>query len=117
MRIAIPSDGNKENGNIYPFFGQPENYFIYDVNDGQLSLQEIRKNPISERLKGLGHGEKPPVIQKMIEDCLGDCDVFVAIGINRGIVENLTSKGKKVVFAEKKNIRETAEEIVDKNLY
>jgi len=117
MRIAIPSNDSKENGEIYPFFGQPENYFIYDVNEGQLTLQEIRKNPISERLKGLGHGEKPPIIQKMIADCLSDCDVFVAIGINRGVVDSLTSKGKKVVLAKKKNIREIAEEVAKKNLY
>ena len=116
MRIVVPSNENKENGAIFPFFGQPENYFIYDVNKGELTLREIRKNPISERLKGLGHGEKAPIIQKMIVDCLSDCDVFVAIGINSGIVEKLVSGGKEVVFAENQNIREIAEEIASRDL-
>ncbi len=115
MRMAIPSDDNNENGAIYPFFGQPKNYFIYDVEEGELTLREIRKNPISEILKKLGHGEKPPIIQKMIDDRLSDCDVLVAIGINRGIVENLTSRGKEVVFVENQSIREVAEKIAKRD--
>jgi len=111
MRIAIPADGSLESGEIYQFFGQALNYFIYEVTDGNLTLLEIRKNPESENLRGLDHGEKPPIIQKMIDTNLDDCDVYVARDINSGIVGNLVSRNKEVVFAGKENVREMAEKI------
>jgi len=108
MRVAIPSDNQDEEVEIYPFFGQAKYYFIYEIEKRESRLLEVRENPSSGILRGLSHAKKPIGIQQMIDDYLNDCDVFVAVNMNENIVSNLLAKGGKVIFVENGKVRELA---------
>jgi predicted Fe-Mo cluster-binding NifX family protein len=111
MRVAIPSDNQDEEGEIFPFFGQAKYFFIYEMERGKVRLLEVRENPASNTLRGLSHAKKPPGVQQMIDDYLNDCGVFVAVNMNENVVSNLVAKNKKVIFVEGEKVRELATRI------
>ena len=111
MKIVIPSNDKDEGSEIFSFFGMAQYFFIYEWENEESRLLEIRKNPESKPLRELRHSKKPPAVQEMIDKNLNDCHVFFAVGINEKIVENLTSRGKKVVFVDGGKIRELAERL------
>jgi len=113
MKVAIPSDNQDEGCEIFPFFGQAKYFFIYEIEKGKASLLEVRENPASDTIRGLTHGKKSSGVQQMIDDYLDDCDVFVAVNMNKNVVSNLEAMGKKVVFVEREKARELASRIAN----
>jgi len=111
MRVAIPSDYQDEECEIFPFFGQAKYFFIYEMEKGKASLLEVRENPASATLRGLSHGKRSSGVQQMIDDYLDDCGMFVAVNMNKNVVSNLEAMGKKVVFVEREKVREFASRI------
>jgi predicted Fe-Mo cluster-binding NifX family protein len=111
MRMAIPSDNQDEGAEIYPFFGQAKYFFIYEMEKGKARLLEVRKNLASDTLRGLSHAKKWMGVQRMIDDYLKDCGLFVAVNMNENIVSNLVAKGKEVIFVERGNVRELVSRI------
>ena len=111
MRMAIPSDNQNEGVEIHPFFGQAKCFFIYEMENEEFRLLEVRENPASDTLRGPCHAKKAPGVQQMIDNYLNDCDVFVAVNINEKIINNLAAKGKDVIFVEREKVRELATRI------
>jgi predicted Fe-Mo cluster-binding NifX family protein len=111
MRVAIPSDKQDEKVEIYPFFGQANCYFLYEMEKGEFRLLEVRENPASGAIRGLSHAEKWIGVQQIIDAYLNDCDVFVAVNMNKKIVANLVAKGKEVIFVEDGKVEELATRI------
>ena len=109
MRVVIPSDIKDEDADIASLFGMSKYFFIYEVGNEEARLLEVRENQDFKVLRGLEHSRKPPAVQKMIDNLLNDCHVFVAVGINEWVVNNLTARGQKVILTEGGKIRKLVE--------
>jgi predicted Fe-Mo cluster-binding NifX family protein len=109
MRMTIPSNSKDEDAEISGFFGMSKYFFIYEVDKGGPRLLEVRENRESRVLQQLDHSKRAPAVQRMIDGLLNDCHVFVAVGMNGWVVENLTARGRKVRFVQEGKIGELAD--------
>ena len=115
MRVVIPSDHKDEGSEIYPFFGQAKYFHVYEIKKGESSLLEIRENPASDSIRELSHGKRPLNVQQVIDEYLNECDVFVAVNMNKKVISNLEAKGKKVAFVKGGKVRELVSKIAQES--
>ena len=115
MRVVIPSDHRNEGAEIYPFFGQARYFHLYEVEKGEFRLLEIRENSASGSIRELGHGERPLRVQQIIDKYLSDCDLFVAVNMNKNIISKLEARGKKVAFVPGGQVGELVGKIAKEN--
>ena len=116
MRVVIPSDHKDEGAEIYPFFGQAKYFYLYEMEKGESSLLEIRENSASDSIRELSHGKRSLSVQQIIDKYLNECDVFVAVNMNKNVISNLEAKGKKVIFVKGGQIRELVSKIAKEAL-
>ena len=116
MRVVIPSDHKNEGAEIYPFFGQAKFFYIYEVEKDEFRLLETRENSASDSIRELGHGKRPLHVQQLIDEQLNECDLFIAVNMNKNIISKLKARGKKVTLVNGGQVRELASKIAKEGL-
>jgi len=111
MRIAIPTDDQKR---IASHTGRCRGFAIYDVGDGNATAVEYRENRMTHHRQqqhgggGCGHGPGPGAGQghshRNLLDALEDCEMMVAGGMGRRLVDDLERRGIRVVFTRERDV-------------
>jgi len=104
MKIAIPSD---EGTYLCQHFGRALGFTIFEVDNGQILNQEYRLNNFTGHALGhhdeqhhhdAEHEEHSQQSHNRILNALHDCEVVIAGGMGRRLVDDLTGAGKKVII-------------------
>ncbi len=115
MKIAIPSD---EGTYLSQHFGRTLGFTIYEVDDKQIINQEYRPNTFTGH--GLGqhqghqhhgpeHEEHAQHSHQRILDALHDCEVVIAGGMGRRLIDDLTDAGKRIYITTQIETRKAVE--------
>ena len=123
MKIAIPSD---EGTYLSQHFGRTLGFTIFEVTDGQIINQEYRPNDFTGHASGqheqhqhhgAGHEEHAQHSHSKILDALHDCEVVIAGGMGRRLVDDLTGAGKKIFITGEPEIHKVIERFLADKLY
>jgi predicted Fe-Mo cluster-binding NifX family protein len=115
MKIAIPSD---EGTYLCQHFGRTLGFTIFEVADGQIIKQEYRLNNFTGHALGqhneyLHHGagqdDHAQHSHNRILNALNDCEVVIAGGMGRRLVDDLTDAGKKIFLTSEPETRKAVE--------
>jgi len=115
MKIAIPSD---EGTYLSQHFGRTLGFTIFEVADGQIINQEYRLNDFTGHVlgqhdqhqnQGAGHEDHAQHSHNRILNALNDCEVVIAGGMGRRLVDDLTDAGKRIIITTQPETRKAAE--------
>lgn len=115
MKIAIPSD---EGTYLCQHFGRTLGFAIFEVANGQIIHQEYRPNDFTghalgqhqeHQHHGPEHDDHAQHSHNRILDALNDCEVVIAGGMGRRLVDDLTDAGKKIFITSQGETRKAAE--------
>jgi predicted Fe-Mo cluster-binding NifX family protein len=115
MKIAIPSD---EGTYLSQHFGRTLGFTIFEVADGQIINQEYRTNTFTDHVSGqhqelqhhgAEHDDHAQHSHNRILNALNDCEVVIAGGMGRRLVDDLTDAGKKIFITSQPETRKAAE--------
>ncbi len=104
MKIAIPSD---EGIYISQHFGRTLGFTIYEVDNSRILSQEFRPNTFTGHASGQHHDhqhhgqEHDGHMQHShgrILHALEDCEVVIAGGMGRRLVDDLTGAGIRIIM-------------------
>ena len=102
MKIAIPSD---EGIYLSQHFGRTLGFTIFEVSEGQIIHQEYRPNNFTghalgqqqeHQHHGAEHEEHAQHSHNRIVNALNDCEVVIAGGMGRRLLDDLTNAGKRI---------------------
>lgn len=114
MKIAIPSD---EGTYLCQHFGRTLGFSIFEVADGQILNQEYRPNNFTghalgqhqEHHHGAEHDDHAQHSHSRILNSLNDCEIVIAGGMGRRLVDDLTAAGKKIYITSQPETRKAVE--------
>jgi predicted Fe-Mo cluster-binding NifX family protein len=115
MKIAIPSD---EGTYLCQHFGRTLGFTIFEVANGQIINQEYRPNNFTghalgqhneNQHHGAGQDDHAQHSHNRIVNALNDCEVVIAGGMGRRLVDDLTDAGKKIFITTEPETRRAAE--------
>jgi len=115
MKIAIPSDDGTY---VSPHFGRTLGFTIFEVAEGKIVRQEYRPNNFTghalgqhheHQHHGADHDNHAQHSHSRILDALGDCEVVIAGGMGRRLLDDLTSAGIKIINTTQMEIRQAVE--------
>ena len=104
MKIAIPSD---EGTYLSQHFGKTLGFTIFEVDNGHILKQEYRPNTFTghalgqhqeHQHHGPEHEEHAQHSHNRILNALHDCEVVIAGGMGRRLVDDLTEAGKRIII-------------------
>lgn len=101
MKIAIPSE---EGIFLSQHFGRALGFVIFEIADGKVINQEYRQNTFTghalgqhqEHQHGTAHDDHAHYSHNRILNALHDCEIVIAGGMGRRLVDDLTEAGKKI---------------------
>jgi predicted Fe-Mo cluster-binding NifX family protein len=102
MKIAIPSD---EGTYLSQHFGRTLGFTIFEIANGQIINQEYRLNDFTghslgqheqHQHHGAEHDDHAQHSHSRILNALNDCEIVIAGGMGRRLVDDLTDAGKKI---------------------
>jgi predicted Fe-Mo cluster-binding NifX family protein len=115
MKIAIPSD---EGTYISQHFGKASGFAIFEVNDRQILNREYRSNTFTGHALGQHHDHQDhgpehedhaQQSHNRILSALHDCEVVIAGGMGRRLVDDLTVAGKRIIITTQQETKKAAE--------
>ncbi len=115
MKIAIPSD---EGTYLCQHFGRTLGFAIFEVVDGQIIKQEYRPNNFTghalgqhqaHQHHGAEHDDHSQHSHNRILNALNDCEIVIAGGMGRRLVDDLTYAGKKIFITSQLETRKAVE--------
>lgn len=115
MKIAIPSD---EGTYLSQHFGRTLGFEIFEVANGQIINQEYRLNIFTGHVlgqheqhqhQGAGHEDHAQHSHSRILNALKDCEIVIAGGMGRRLVDDLTEAGKQIFITSEPEIRKAVE--------
>ncbi len=121
MKIAIPSN-NKQT--ICGHFGRTAGFMIYEIADNKIVNQEYRPNTFTGHAQGKhqehnhqqGHGHGHGHSHSGILSALHDCEIVIAGGMGRRLLDDLTQNNKKVFVTKEANIKIAVEAFINQKL-
>lgn len=122
MKIAIPSD---EGIYLCQHFGRTLGFAIFEVADGQIINKEYRPNTFTGHALGqhnenqhhdAEHNEHAQHSHHRILNALNDCEVVIAGGMGRRLVDDLTDAGKQIFITTELETRKAVEKFLGDNL-
>lgn len=115
MKIAIPSD---EGTYLSQHFGRTLGFTIFEVANGQIINQEYRSNNFTghalgqhmeNQHHGAEHDDHAQHSHSRILNALNDCEIVIAGGMGRRLVDDLTDAGKKIFITTQLETRKAVE--------
>ena len=115
MKIAIPSD---EGTYLCQHFGRTLGFTIFEVADGRIVNQEYRPNTFTghalgqhqeHQHHGAEHEDHAQHSHGRIRNALNDCEVVIAGGMGRRLLDDLTDAGKRIYITTQLETRKAAE--------
>jgi predicted Fe-Mo cluster-binding NifX family protein len=115
MKIAIPSD---EGIHLSQHFGRTLGFAIFEVADGQIINQEYRPNSFTghalgqhqeHQHHGAEHNDHAQHSHNRILNALNDCEIVIAGGMGRRLLDDLTIAGKKIFITSQLETRKAME--------
>jgi predicted Fe-Mo cluster-binding NifX family protein len=115
MKIAIPSD---EGTYLSQHFGRTLGFSIFEVANGQIIKQEYRLNNFTGHSLGQHHeyqhyghehDDHAQHSHNRILNALKDCEIVIAGGMGRRLVDDLTDAGKKIFITSQPETRKAVE--------
>jgi predicted Fe-Mo cluster-binding NifX family protein len=115
MKIAIPSD---EGIYLCQHFGRTLGFTIFEVANGQIINQEYRPNNYTghalgqhqeHQHHGAEHDDHAQHSHNRILNALNDCEIVIAGGMGRRLIDDLTDAGKKIFITSQTKTRKAAE--------
>lgn len=122
MKIAIPSD---EGTFLSQHFGRTLGFAVYEVDQDKIVSKEYRKNDFTGHVLGQHeqhqhHGEEHQNHARhshhRILNALNDCEVVIAGGMGRRLLDDLTGAGKKIFITTEPEVRKVIEMFIDDTL-
>jgi predicted Fe-Mo cluster-binding NifX family protein len=122
MKIAIPSD---EGTYLSQHFGRTLGFTIFEVSNGQIINQEYRPNNFTghslgqhqeHQHHGADHDDHAQHSHNRILNALNDCEVVIAGGMGRRLVDDLTYAGKKIYITTIPETRKAVEMFLEDKL-
>ena len=109
MKIAIPSD-NKEQ--ISAHFGRTRGFMIYEIENNEILSNEYRDNTFAGHARGEHHDHSHDNSENnhqqhthsRILNALYDCEVVIAGGMGRRLLDDLSNANIKVFITRETNI-------------
>ena len=109
MKIAIPSD-NKEQ--ISALFGRTRGFMIYEIENNEILSSEYRDNTFTGHVRGEHHDHSHDNSENnhqqhthsRILNALYDCEVVIAGGMGRRLLDDLSNANIKVFITRETNI-------------
>jgi predicted Fe-Mo cluster-binding NifX family protein len=115
MKIAIPSD---EGTYLSQHFGRTLGFTIFEIIDIQIVNQEYRPNTFTghalgqhqeHQHHGPEHEDHAHQSHNGILNALHDCEVVIAGGMGRRLVDDLTDAGKRIIITTQIETRKAVE--------
>ena len=115
MKIAIPSD---EGTYLSQHFGRTLGFTIFEVANGRIINQEYRLNNFTAHVSGqheqyqhhgAEHDDHAQHSHSRILIALSDCEIVIAGGMGRRLVDDLTDAGKKIFITTIPETRKAVE--------
>jgi len=115
MKIAIPSD---EGTYLSQHFGRTLGFTIFEVTNGKIVNQEYRPNNFTGHVLGQHqehqhhaeeHEEHAQHSHNRIVNALNDCEVVIAGGMGRRLLDDLTNAGKRIYNTTQMETRKAVE--------
>jgi predicted Fe-Mo cluster-binding NifX family protein len=115
MKIAIPSD---EGTVISQHFGRTLGFTVVEITHGQIISQEYRLNNFTGHAtgqhqeykhNGADQGDHAQHSHNRILNALNDCEVVIAGGMGRRLVDDLVTAGKKIYITSETEVTKAVE--------
>ena len=122
MKIAIPSD---EGTYLSQHFGRTLGFAVYEIKDDKIISQEYRKNDFTGHIfghheqhqhQGEEHFDHAQHSHHRIINALNDCEVVIAGGMGRRLLDDLTGAGKKIYITSEPEISKVVEMFIEDTL-
>ncbi|MCD6376369.1 MAG: hypothetical protein J7L94_12630 [Caldisericaceae bacterium] len=107
MKLAVGTDDlqNIRSGH----FGESRLYKIFEVQDGQITSDEVRENPFVKN----DHHEYEHGQTQNIMKLLSDCDIFLARSMGLHSMPKLLQKGKKPLITKITSIEDAVGKLLN----
>jgi len=115
MKIAIPSE---EGTYLSQHFGRTLGFTIFEIANGQIINQEFRLNDFTghslgqheqHQHHGPEHDDHAQHSHSRILNALNDCEIVIAGGMGRRLVDDLTEAGKQIFITSEPETRKAVE--------
>ena len=111
MLVAIPTD---DEVTIAAHTGRCKGFVIYEIVDGKSSRTDYRVNGFTHHAQQHEHGESHECSHGHhtheahshtgLIDAIEDCDTILAVGMGQGLINDMHSHGKQVLFSNERTI-------------
>ena len=120
MKIAIPSD---EGTYLSQHFGRSAGFVIFEVAEGKIVGQDYRTNDFTGHVLGQhhqhhGNGQEdhPHHSHNRILHALEDCEVVIAGGMGRRLLDDLTEAGIRIYISTEPEVRKAIDLFLEDKL-
>jgi len=123
MKIAIPSD---EGTFLSQHFGRTLGFAVFEVDQNKIVSQEYRKNDFTghalghhdqHQHQGSEHQDHAQHSHHRILKALEDCEVVIAGGMGRRLLDDLTGAGKKIYITTEPEVSKVIELFLEDALH
>jgi predicted Fe-Mo cluster-binding NifX family protein len=102
MKIAVATEDGEF---ISEHFGRSPYFAIYEIDNGEITVKEMRLNTFSGHFRGgdrRGHGEEGR--HETVAEALGDCSVVISHGMGRRAWEDLRARGIEMIVTNETEV-------------
>jgi len=122
MKIAIPSD---EGTYLSQHFGRSLGFAVYELKEDKIISREYRKNDFTghalgehnqHQHQGDQHADHAGHSHNRILNALIDCEIVIAGGMGRRLLDDLTDAGKKIYITSEPEVSKVVEMFIEDTL-
>lgn len=122
MKIAIPSNDGTY---LSQHFGRSSGFAIYEIQENRVINQEYRVNDFTGHVlghhqqhqhQGENHDDHSGHSHNGILHALRDCEIVIAGGMGRRLLDDLTGAGKKIYITSEPEISKVVERFIEDTL-
>lgn len=120
MKIAIPSDNKVQ---ISAHFGRTRGFMVYEIDRNEILNSEYRDNTFTGHAMGQHHehdhhedNDHQQHTHGRILDALNDCEVVIAGGMGRRLLDDLSNANIKVFVTRESDINSALHAYIEESL-